>query len=427
MSNEVTTLSAGGEIMHREPMTLNAAAVTQTMDMLKQVRQFVAKEMVDGTDFGVIPGTGTQKVMLLSGAMKVCMLYNCYPKYSVETSEIGGGHVEFRVKTELVSRATDAVVGSGLGSCSTMESKYRWRNSDAFEVTDMAIPADAKEKKADYRKKGFGMKKTDAGWVWVRFTGGGTRAENEDIYDQRNTVLKMAKKRSLVDASIGLGCMADLFTQDLDDDVGHGEPKQERRETAKNGPAPLDGKDILARIQAADKSFAAEGWCPAGAVIAFVQGDRKDPIDTWSQAELQAVVFAVKARGKELKVAKAKRDAERSDPTNGSSTTPKDTTSTPASAPTTSSPISQATDPNTPPWSDLSPHDQAIADWKGLLESKPDAERLNASLADAYDNLPKETKGVVWKLIESYADGAGFAYDQEIESFVKKDPVRGPR
>ena len=41
---------------------------------------------------------------------------------------------------------------------------------------------------------------------------------NKNAFTLKNTVLKMAKKRALVDAALAIGRLSDLFTQDIDDD-----------------------------------------------------------------------------------------------------------------------------------------------------------------------------------------------------------------
>ena len=43
------------------------------------------------------------------------------------------------------------------------------------------------------------------------------RIENDEIFSQRNTLLKMAKKRALVDAALSAGRLSDMFTQDMED------------------------------------------------------------------------------------------------------------------------------------------------------------------------------------------------------------------
>jgi hypothetical protein len=238
MNNEV--ILANGEIVSRDPMTIDAPGVAATMANLKAIRQFVGKEMVKDIDYGVIPGTSSKPVMLLPGAQKVCMLYNAYPRYKVDASELGNGHVEFRVTTDLVHRATDSVIASGLGSCSTMESKYRYRN--AGRVCPKCGKDAIIKGKAEFgggwlcfaKKGGCNAKFADnAPEITGQQVG---RVENMDICDARNTVLKIAKKRSFVDASIGLGCLGELFTQDLEDEAAHDAPKESAKQQGKQSP-----------------------------------------------------------------------------------------------------------------------------------------------------------------------------------------------
>ena len=217
-----------------------AAAIAE----LNDIREFVAKQLVDEVDFGVIPGTD-KPTLYLAGAQKINMYFNCRPEYTVEKTELGNGHVEFNVATTLYSRTSGEPVGAGVGSCSTMESKYRWRKADG-ESTGKPVPKaywdlrkeDPKEAQKLLGGFGFTKVKTDEGWMIA--TKGEGRVENPDIYDLRNTVLKMAKKRSLVDASVGLGCLSQFFTQDLedrDDDHEPPTPKQQRKQDAGSHPA----------------------------------------------------------------------------------------------------------------------------------------------------------------------------------------------
>lgn len=212
-----------GAVAHR-----SVQDVLQAMNDLKMVRTFIANELIEKTDYGTIPGTGDKKNLLLPGAQKVCMFFNVRPEYNVERAELGAGHVEYIVKTNLISRVSGLPVGAGVGSCATMEGKYRYRNSEKVcpECGKNAII----KGKAEYgggwlcykKKDGCGAKFPDgAAAIESQITG---KVENENIWDVRNTVLKMAKKRSVVDASIALGCLSELFTQDLEDifDLGAG-------------------------------------------------------------------------------------------------------------------------------------------------------------------------------------------------------------
>ena len=63
--------------------------------------------------------------------------------------------------------------------------------------------------------KGFTVKKVDGqGWMVAK---GGEKVETDNPADHYNTVLKMAKKRALVDAVLTTTAASDIFTQDLED------------------------------------------------------------------------------------------------------------------------------------------------------------------------------------------------------------------
>jgi hypothetical protein len=129
--------------------------------------------------------------------------------------------MEALVTTRLVSRSSREVVAVGMGSCSTMESKYRFRN--ASRVCPKCGSDAIIKGKSEYgggficfaKKGGCGAKFAQNDQEIIGQSVG--RALNPDIYDQRNTVLKMGMKRSMVSAAISLGCMSELFTQDIDD------------------------------------------------------------------------------------------------------------------------------------------------------------------------------------------------------------------
>ena len=153
------------------------------MEVQRQVNQlqYLMRQVLrEGEHFGIVPGTkGTKPTLYQSGAEKIAYMFKLVPRYEVTRTELGGGHREVTVTCTLYQRGSDVVEGEGMGSCSTLESKYR------------------------YRKK------------WV----GGTpqREENADIADAYNTVLKMAKKRALVDAVKSTTAASDMFTQDVED------------------------------------------------------------------------------------------------------------------------------------------------------------------------------------------------------------------
>jgi len=117
-----------------------------------------------------------------------------------------------------------------VGSCSSMESKYRFQTGPK-ESTGKAVPKEYWDvRKSDPPKaqsllggKGFGTMKNDSG-QWV-ISIQGEKVENTNPADQFNTVLKMAKKRAHVDAVLTVTAASDIFTQDIEDFVDSN-PKQ---------------------------------------------------------------------------------------------------------------------------------------------------------------------------------------------------------
>lgn len=172
-------------------------------DLIKSLRVFVHEVLIDGTDYGTIPGTNKAS-LLKPGAERLCQLYGLSPTFSYEKEVETWDAVEplfyYRVKCVLVHRASGAVAGEGLGSCNSRESKYRYR----VEYW--------KDKKAEPPAgEGWTKFKGPYGWSWRR------RTPNPDIADVANTVLKMATKRAQIDATLRVTGTSEFFAQDLED------------------------------------------------------------------------------------------------------------------------------------------------------------------------------------------------------------------
>lgn len=200
--------TAVAEIHDNTDFMLGLNELKNRANMVTEIKRQIMK---NGIHFGTIPGCGDKPTLLKNGAELLCMAFKLAPEAKVENSDLGNGHREYTVTTTLVSITTGTPIATGLGSCSTMESKYRYRNDT--EVTGQKIPADAKERKAEYKRQGYGMKKVNGNWEWVRFV----KVENPDIADMYNTVLKMASKRSFVDATLKATGGSCEFTQDIED------------------------------------------------------------------------------------------------------------------------------------------------------------------------------------------------------------------
>jgi hypothetical protein len=211
-----------------------ALTVDELHRNLEFIREVMRKEMREGQDYGKIPGTGEKPTLLQPGAQKLLMTFNLTEKVKKETlREYPGFHREYEFTVTV--EAQNGKVWDGVGTCSTLESKYRYRKAER------RCPTCGKEAiiqgKAEY----------GGGWVCFKKKGGcgakfpesepkitsqaGGSVENEDPADCWNTVRKMAFKRALVAAAINATNTSELWTQDL----------EEMAENAKNGPSSSTG------------------------------------------------------------------------------------------------------------------------------------------------------------------------------------------
>lgn len=193
----------------------------------RKVQEAMAAVMKDGEHYGVIPGTGSKPVLLKPGAEKLLNLFMLDPEYSVVRDGEDGAHLTIMSTCTLYHIGTGARLGSGMGSCSTRESKYAYRNAKrvcpkcgADAINKSKFPPRGKREEAPgwycYAKVGgCGVEFSAEDPSIVGQVLG--RVDNPDKADQYNTVLKMANKRSLVAAVLNVTAASDIFTQDLED------------------------------------------------------------------------------------------------------------------------------------------------------------------------------------------------------------------
>jgi hypothetical protein len=200
-------------------LSLPGHRLKQMLQQKQELRQLIEEYLEPNIDFGVIPGTG-KPTLLKAGAEKCITAFDCFPRFEIMQSEIDHerrvewsksykakngrpattdtgesiGLYRYVVRCQIVHRPTGAVIAEGVGACSSMESKY-------------------------------------------------VRAPRE----AENTVLKISKKRAMVDATLSAFGLSERFTQDIEDlgpaasDDGH---------TAAPDPVPeeltLDAANALA-------------------------------------------------------------------------------------------------------------------------------------------------------------------------------------
>jgi len=211
-----------------DSMAVPFEAILKRKHMLQEVMAHIMK---DNVHFGKIPGCGDKPTLLKPGAEAILSTFQISPKYNITKSELGGGHREYEIACNLYA-LNGAFVGSGVGSATTMEGKYRFRVGGG-EATEIQVP----KKYWDTRKndpkgaskilrdlanqngiegESFGTQKVDGVWM-LTTKGADAKVEHDNPADYYNTVLKMAKKRAMVDATLTTTGASDIFTQDIED------------------------------------------------------------------------------------------------------------------------------------------------------------------------------------------------------------------
>jgi hypothetical protein len=168
------------------------APIKDIIEAQNETRAMVAQALEKGRDYGVIPGTD-KPTLLKPGGERLCVGFGLVSEIAIVSQEVDHdrlvqwrkrfkakygaqkgqwqtqdgesiGFYRYVVRCTLVHRESGAKMGEGVGSCSTMESKYIDRPRDC-----------------------------------------------------ENTVLKMAKKRAFIDATLTTLGLSDQFTQDVED------------------------------------------------------------------------------------------------------------------------------------------------------------------------------------------------------------------
>jgi hypothetical protein len=213
------------EVEQQLPALREVAAelsVTELQAHVGKIQEVQRSVMKDGEHYGVIPGTD-KPTLLKPGAEKLCLTFRLAPSYTVER-EWDGQHLTVHVTASLSHAPTGTFVGEGLGLCSTRESKYAERT--ASRVCPSCGAAAIIKGKAEYgggwlcwkKKDGCGAKYNDGDETIESQESG--KVENDHLADTYNTVVKMAKKRALVDAVLTATAASDIFAQDLEEKAG---------------------------------------------------------------------------------------------------------------------------------------------------------------------------------------------------------------
>ena len=182
-----------------EQSALTVSRIPRSQDYAISVFGCAPTTLKRGVDFGMIRkknGDAMTKnpTLFKSGAEKVAVAYGLCQRYTVESKieDVENGFFYFMVRCDLVKivNGVEYVITSAYGSGNTREG----------------------------------------------------RTGSQSPYDGANSAVKMAQKRALVSAALSLGCVSDMFTQDIESDT-------------EDGTAYINEKDPEAPITAAQVKF----------------------------------------------------------------------------------------------------------------------------------------------------------------------------
>lgn len=272
--------TAAAEIVRVEPesydglrMVVSPAEATRR---LQELQAFVQKSMVKDIDYGIIPGTGDKPTLYQPGAQKLAEIYGFTHRFEpVETvKDWERGFFYFEYRCVLVSRRNGQMIGEGIGSCNSRESKYagRWvplgdvppgmkadqlqKRSGARWVFQSEIPAGVNPATLEKQQR-KSKKPPHKPYDVFKVVDDQYLIPNSDPYSLVNTLQKMAAKRAYIHAVIAATRSSGILTQDVEDlpPEVFGEPEEGRsweKDEPDETPAaePPRAKKVTDRVRA---------------------------------------------------------------------------------------------------------------------------------------------------------------------------------
>lgn len=192
--------------------------IARTKMQINALERLMKTVLKPGIDYDTVLKTGSdagsrtmKPTLLLDGAHQICQAFHLRPEFTIETKTedrtVEPPFLSYFCRCRLYHRPTEMLVAEGIGAANSYESRYRYRWVEA--------PAEEQKRWQEFKNlPGYRSKNINGRWILQR------RVENPDIFDLQNTLVKMAKKRAYVDATLNATGASRLFTQDFED-IGH--------------------------------------------------------------------------------------------------------------------------------------------------------------------------------------------------------------
>lgn len=143
-----------------------AISLTDAKERIRLLQHFVKEIMIPNVDYGVIPRCDKPS-LFKSGAEKLCDIFGFSKQIEVlnRIEDWDSGLFHYEIKAILINKRSGLIEAEGIGCCNSKERKFK----------------------------------------------------AQDSYSIINTLLKIAKKRALIDAVLSATRSSGIFTQDIED------------------------------------------------------------------------------------------------------------------------------------------------------------------------------------------------------------------
>ena len=200
MSTQAIEVQSHGQVQPQQ----NWYSADQVLKRVRAIQQLMDAVMKKDTHFGVIPGT-KKPTLYKAGSEQILSMFRLAVDPVIEDLS-----TEDECRIRVLCRLTDVsgrFLGAGVGEASSSEQKYKWRkivSKEEWEWFKANSPDRTRIKFFTY-------------WQNNKRLEGKEEQIRTEVPDIRNTILKMAKKRAQIDATLTVTGSSDCFDQDLDD------------------------------------------------------------------------------------------------------------------------------------------------------------------------------------------------------------------
>lgn len=184
-------------VVRRPVVSAEMISIAELQVRRQEIDRAVQEIMKLDIHYGKVPGT-TELTLYKEGAEVLLSTFQLRYDLDIERDD-WDGEIVYQVTARCYHMATGMKVGEGLGVCSSLEDKWAWRQCSDVEWDN----TDTRRRRIKYKDQ----------WHDGRPTGRVTETKQvrQEPANVINTVLKMAKKRAVVDVAVAVLNVGDLF------------------------------------------------------------------------------------------------------------------------------------------------------------------------------------------------------------------------